>query len=87
MEKGQVDVDVEQVAALLKKGESIDTKKLAGRYREIFRALALPFSPAARTISFIIQFVFFIIIKIYSQTKIMILYQRLTVTITNFNNN
>jgi hypothetical protein len=49
MEKGAVDVDVEQVAALLKKGESVDTKKLAGRYREVYRALALPFSPAAPT--------------------------------------
>jgi len=47
MEKGNLECSIETVGTILKKGSPIDPKVVVGKYRELFRALTLPFSPPA----------------------------------------
>jgi len=48
MEKGEIEVDKNVVASTMQK-ESVDSKKIAERYRTLFKSLALPLSPTGST--------------------------------------
>jgi hypothetical protein len=49
MEKGNFDCDIGMVSTILKKGSPVDSKELTTRYRDVFKSLTMPFSPAGVT--------------------------------------